>query len=110
MCRKPVVSVRKSIASAVLAARIDRNITPHICRHTAATWAMQQGADIWEAAGYLGMSSEVLERVYGHHHPDFQSDVADRMSGQKRDRNPLNKMAQMRTNETKNLNYLRSAK
>jgi hypothetical protein len=56
------------------------------------------------------MSPEVLERVYGHHHPDFQSDVADRMSGQKRDRNPVNKTAQSRTNETKNPNYSRSAK
>ena len=53
------------------------------------------------AAGYLGMSPEVLERVYGHHHPDFQSDVADKMSGQKRDRNPVNKPAQKATNMTK---------
>jgi hypothetical protein len=71
---KPVASVRKSFAAAVRAAGIDRHITPQICRHTAATWAMQQGSDIWEAAGYLGMSPELLERVYGHHHPDFQSD------------------------------------
>jgi len=33
---------------------------------------MQQGSHVWDAAGYLGMSPEVLERVYGHHHPDFQ--------------------------------------
>ena len=60
---------------------------------------MQQGSDIWEAAGYLGMSPELLERVYGHHHPDFQSDVAERMSGQKRDRNPVNKKAQVTMND-----------
>jgi integrase len=107
---KPVASVRKSFASAVKAAGIERHITPHICRHTAATWAMQQGSDIWEAAGYLGMSPELLERVYGHHHPDFQSDVAERMSGQKRDRNPVNKTAQVTMNETKNPNYSRSTK
>jgi integrase len=88
---KPVASVRKSFAAAVKAAGIDRHITPHICRHTAATWAMQRGSDIWDAAGYLGMSPEVLERVYGHHHPDFQADVAERMSGQNRDRNAVNK-------------------
>lgn len=105
---KPVLSVRKSFASSAKAAGIDRHITPHICRHTAATWAMQQGADIWEAAGYLGMSPELLERVYGHHHPDFQSDVAARMSGQSRDRNPVNKTAQRSTNETKSANYSRS--
>jgi integrase len=107
---KPVASVRKSFAAAVRAAGIDRHITPHICRHTAATWAMQQGSDIWDAAGFLGMSQELLERVYGHHHPDFQSDVAERMSGQKRDRNPVNKTAQVTMNDTKNTNYSRSTK
>lgn len=30
---------------------------------------MQSGVDKWEAAGFLGMSVETLERVYGHHHP-----------------------------------------
>lgn len=89
---KPIVSVRKSFAAAAMAAGIDRHITPHILRHTAATWAMQRGSDLWAAAGWLGMSPEVLERVYGHHHPDFQRDVAERMStGTKRDRNNVNK-------------------
>ena len=88
---KPVASVRKSFAAAARAAGIDRHITPHILRHTAATWAMQSGANVWEAAGFLGMSHEVLERVYGHHHPDYQADVAERMSGQNRDRNTVNK-------------------
>jgi hypothetical protein len=32
---------------------------------------MQSGADRWQAAGYLGMSVEMLEKVYGHHHPDY---------------------------------------
>jgi integrase len=77
---KPVVSVRKSFAAAVAAAGINRHLTPHVLRHTAATWAMQGGANLWEAAGYLGMSPEVLERVYGHHHPDFQADVAKAIS------------------------------
>jgi len=27
---------------------------------------------MWEAAGYLGMTVETLEEVYGHHHPDHQ--------------------------------------
>jgi hypothetical protein len=32
---------------------------------------MQRGVPMWDAAGYLGMSRETLERVYGHHHPDY---------------------------------------
>jgi hypothetical protein len=30
---------------------------------------MQAGVDKWEAAGFLGMTVEMLDRVYGHHHP-----------------------------------------
>lgn len=101
---KPVASVRKSFGAAALAAGIDRHITPHILRHTAATWAMQTGADIWQAAGWLGMSPEVLERVYGHHHEEFQRDVAERMSGQNRDRNTVNKRGQNASNTTKIIN------
>ena len=33
-----------------------------------ATWLMQRGVPIWQAAGYLGMSAEMVERTYGHHH------------------------------------------
>jgi hypothetical protein len=34
---------------------------------------MQSGTDIWEAAGYLGMTVETLSTRYGHHHPDHLS-------------------------------------
>jgi hypothetical protein len=30
-----------------------------------ATWLMMENADLWEAAGYLGMTVETLQRVYG---------------------------------------------
>lgn len=51
-------------------------VTPHIMRHTRATWLMHQGVPISEAAGSLGMSVATFERVYGHHHPDFQRRAA----------------------------------
>jgi hypothetical protein len=38
---------------------------------------MQAGVDMWEAAGWLGMTVEQLEANYGHHHPDFQEDAAE---------------------------------
>ena len=37
---------------------------------------MQRGAPLWEAAGFLGMSVEVLLDTYGHHHPEFLRDAA----------------------------------
>ncbi|WP_311924681.1 tyrosine-type recombinase/integrase [Microvirga sp. 3-52] len=51
-------------------------VTPHTLRHTAATWLMQRGTDLWEAAGFLGMTVETLEKTYGHHHADFQRQAA----------------------------------
>ena len=50
---------------------------PHTLRHTAATWLMRAGVDKWQAAGFLAMSMETLERTYGHHHPDYQGEAAD---------------------------------
>jgi hypothetical protein len=31
---------------------------------------------IWQAAGYLGMSAEMIERTYGHHHPEYMRAAA----------------------------------
>ena len=59
-------------------------VTPHTLRHTAATWLMRKRADLWEAAGFLGMSVEQLERTYGHHHSDHLKgarDAVDRRPG-----------------------------
>ena len=52
--------------------------------HGRLTWLMQAGVNIWEAAGYAGMSAEMLERVYGHHSADFQSTAASALSGPRR--------------------------
>jgi len=98
---KPVRSVKKSFAAAVRAAGLpttgpDR-ITPHVLRHTAATWAMQNGADLWQAAGFLGMTVEMLQERYGHHHPDFQADAARAVAA----RAPRQFPARMTVNKTR---------
>jgi integrase len=62
---------------AVVAAADLPGVTPHTMRHTRATWLMQKGVDLWQAAGHLGMTTTVLEKVYGHHAPDFQDDAAE---------------------------------
>jgi hypothetical protein len=63
---KPVASVKKGFRSAVRLAGLPGKVTPHTLRHTAATWLMQRGVPIWEASGFLGMSPEGLQEVYGH--------------------------------------------
>lgn len=62
--------------SIVADAGLDDEVVRHVLRHTAATWTMQAGADLWQAAGWLGMTVEQLEETYGHHHPNFQGEVA----------------------------------
>jgi integrase len=73
---QPIRSVKKGFAKAVKLAGLTGRVTPHTLRHTAATWLMQRGVPVWQAAGYLGMSVEMLERVYGHHHPEHLKEAA----------------------------------
>ena len=71
-----VGNVKKAWGTALKASGIE-HCTRHDLRHTAITWALQNGADRWHAAGYFGITLDMLERVYGHHHPDYlQSAVA----------------------------------
>ena len=67
---RPVKSIKTGFKTALRLAKLSGRISPHTLRHTAATWLMQNGVDKWEAAGFLGMSVEMLDRVYGHHHPE----------------------------------------
>ena len=40
---------------------------------------MQRGIDKWAAAGNFGITSEMLDRVYGHHHPDYLRSAIEAM-------------------------------
>ncbi|KAF0138415.1 MAG: integrase [Rhodospirillaceae bacterium] len=46
------------------------HVYSHLLRHTVVTWLVQAGVPRWEVAGWVGMSVEMIERVYGHHSPD----------------------------------------
>ena len=47
-------------------ARASRKDGPHITRHTAATWQMQAGTNLYEAAGYLGISRTTADRYWAY--------------------------------------------
>ena len=64
---------RRAVRNAGLAS----DATPHTLRHTCATWKVQAGVPIWQVAGFLGMTAEMVDRVYGHHAPDHLSEAAD---------------------------------
>jgi integrase len=84
-----VRKLRNSWPTVARLAGATKSDAPHIVRHTAATWQMQAGTPLYEAAGYLGMSPETLWEVYGHHHPDFQKGAASASN-----RRPAPKVAQ----------------
>jgi len=84
-----VSSVKTAFKTAVGLAQLSGTVTPHTLRHTAATWLMQAGVDKWEAAGFLGMGVEMLDRVYGHHHPDHLRAAANAIGYRRRRRQSL---------------------
>lgn len=77
---QPVKSVKTAMARAVNLAKLDVKASPHTFRHTAATWLMMNGTELWQAAGFLGMSVETLIKVYGHHHPDYLADAVKKIT------------------------------
>ena len=73
---RPIKDIKKGFAAACARAGLD-GVTPHTLRHTCATWLMQAGVDKWEAAGFLAMTLDTLERNYAHHHPDHLRRAAE---------------------------------
>jgi integrase len=98
---KTVRSVRKGFEAAVRAAGLSADVTPHVLRHTCATWLMQQGVNLWDAAGFLGMTVQQLEQGYGHHHPEYQEQAVEALGGQFGARNALNKRRRSGANVAK---------
>lgn len=90
----PVSRVTKAHNAAVVDAGLGPDVTPHVWRHSVATWLMQAGTDPWKAAGFLAMSVETLLRVYGHHHPDDSADVHGAFAAHRRQRSGNDKSEQ----------------
>ncbi len=77
---KPVASIKTGFRAACRRAGL-AGVTPHSLRHTAATWMVQGGRSFEEVAMFLGNRAEVIERVYGHHSPDFLKAAAAALAG-----------------------------
>ena len=85
---RPVHKINKAFRTVRKLAGLGPDVTPHTFRHTCATWLAQADVPAFEAAGFLGMTVETFERVYGHHCPShqhravgaFDRQVADRMN------------------------------
>jgi integrase len=72
---KPIGSIDKAYAATVAAAGLDPEVVPHTTRHTGITWLAIEGVDPYEICRYAGITMEMFEEVYAHHHLDFMSGV-----------------------------------
>ena len=74
---KPVHDLNDAWAANRTLAGFEDDVIPHTLRHSRATHMMKQRVDPWEAAQSLGMSVAMLEKTYGHHHPDWQAGASE---------------------------------
>jgi integrase len=70
-------SIRTAFESAVSRAKLGSDVTPHVLRHTKATWAALAGMSMFDIAGVLGDSVATVTKTYAHHHPDYLRDVVN---------------------------------
>lgn len=56
-------------------AGLDSAVTPHILRHTCASWMLQAGVPMWTVAGVLGATEEIVRTTYGHHATEYLRDA-----------------------------------
>jgi integrase len=68
---RPIASQeRRAWHTARELAGLGRDVTPHVLRHTCATMLLQRGVSVYDVAGVLGTSEDVIRRTYGHHADD----------------------------------------
>ena len=77
---EPVRRINKAFRSVREAAGLGSDVVPHTLRHTAITWQAQVGVPVHEICGFFGITLEMLDRVYGHHHPDYQANAVNALS------------------------------
>jgi hypothetical protein len=77
---EPVRRINKAFRSAREAAGLGSDVVPHTLRHTAITWQAQADVPMHEICGFFGITPEMFDRVYGHHHPDHQVNAVNALS------------------------------
>jgi integrase len=78
---RPIASIKQGFRAAARRAKL-LHVTPHVLRHTAATWMVQRSVPFEMVAKFLGNSKEMVERVYGHHSPEWLRLAANALSRQ----------------------------
>lgn len=80
--------IKKALSGALKRAKI-KDVTPHTLRHTAVTWMLQSGTDIWSISGFTGISLKTIENTYGHHASDYMEEARTSSKRARAKRRPL---------------------
>lgn len=68
---KPVQNIKTGIRRAAERAGLE-DVSPHVLKHTAITWAVSAGLGVEDAAEYFNTSPETIRKHYWHHSPRHQ--------------------------------------
>lgn len=66
----PVGSIKTGFMAACRRAGLV-GVTPHVLRHTAASWMIQRRVPIGDIARFIGNTEAMIRKVYGHIDPDY---------------------------------------
>ena len=55
-------------------------VTPHVLKHTAITWMLQAGVNIYDVSRFTSTTTSTIEKVYGHHALDHLQSAANAVS------------------------------
>jgi len=75
---KPTRAIKKAFSRLCESCGI--KASPHVLRHTAATWLVMDGVPLSEVARLLGDSEKTVETVYGKHSPDYLRRAVTRLN------------------------------
>lgn len=75
-----VESIKHAFANACERSGLD-DCSPHVLRHSSITQMVMDGVPVGQIARFAGDTETMIERVYGHHHPDYLRGAADALAG-----------------------------
>jgi integrase len=74
-----VKDVKTAMAAACRRAGV-ADVSPHVLKHTAITWMVQGRMSFEQIAKFTKTSRDMIERVYGHHSPEFVAGVSEALA------------------------------
>lgn len=73
----PVKRIKRSFNAAVTRAGLSADVTPHVLRHTAASWMAEAGVSMDEIAQFLGHTSpSITFKTYARYSPEYLQKAA----------------------------------